>query len=175
MILTSLWLATTVVRAQSPNFELTATPSNLCVNPGVNAVALISVASVNGFAGTINLTSSIDPNVSNGPTLSPIPSSETLAAGQTVSFNLAISTNTSTPLFTYSISVSGMSGTTFHQTFVRLTVEPGCSVGGVVLPTAGLAPTGSYLVFGLLIAGLVGVVGATLAIYVTRRRPTPDL
>jgi hypothetical protein len=174
MILASLWLATTAVHAQSPDFALTGTPTNLCVNPGVNAVTQIGVQSLNGFAGTINLGSTVDPTVSNGPTLSPIPSSETLTAGQSVTFNLAISTTTSTPLYTYSIRLAGLSGATFHEIVVQLTVAAGCSVGGVVLPTAGLAPTGSYLVFGLAIAGLVGLAGATLAIRVRRQKPIPS-
>jgi hypothetical protein len=175
MVLASLMLAATVVHAQSPDFAISATPSNLCVNPGVNAVTVITIQSVDGYAGTINLASSVDPTVSNGPTLSAIASSETLAAGQSVSFNLAVTTTTSTPLYTYSITVSGLSGSTFHQTIVQLTVSAGCSVGGVVLPTAGLAPTSSYLVVGLVIAGLVGIVGATVAIYVSRRKTIPDL
>ena len=171
VILTSLVLATIVVHAQSPDFALSATPSNLCVNPGVNAAAVINLQSVDGFAGTVSLASSVDPNVNDAPPLSPIPSSETLTPGQGVSFNLAISTTTSTQLYTYSISVSGVSGATFHQTIVQLTVAAGCSVGGVVLPTAAVAPTTSFVVYGLVIAGLVGVVATTLAIYVSRRKP----
>jgi len=170
IILSSIILTTAIVHAQSPDFALNATPSNLCVNPGVDGVAVISVQSVDGFAGTVNLASNVDPSVNNGPTLSPIPSSETLAAGQSVSFNLGISTTTSTPLYPYSIRVSGLSGATFHQTTVLLTVAAGCGVGGVVLPTVGLAPVTSYIVYGLVIAGLVGIVGATLAIHVSRRK-----
>ena len=174
VILTSLMMATTVVHAQSPDFALASTPSGLCVNPGVNAVAVISVQSVNGFTGTVNLASSVDPAVGNGPTISSTPSSETLAAGQSVNFDLAISTTTSTPLYTYTITVSGLSGATFHQTTVQLTVAAGCSVGGVVLPTAGLAPTTSYIVPGLIIVGLIGAVGAALVIRMSSRKLSPN-
>jgi hypothetical protein len=173
--LASLLMATTVVHAQSPDFAITSTPSSLCVNPGVNGVAAITVQSVDGFTGTVNLASNIDPTVSNGPTLSPIPSSESLVAGQSVSFNLAISTSASTPLYTYTIQVSGLYGANFHQATVQLTVSAGCSVGGVVLPAAGLAPAGSFLVFGLIVAGLVGIVGATVAVRVSRRKLSPNL
>jgi len=174
VVLTSLLMATAVVHAQSPDFALSSTPSGLCVNPGVNAVAVISVQSVSGFTGTVNLASTVDPAVSNGPTLSSTPSSETLAAGQSVNFDLAISTTTSTPLYTYTITISGLSGATFHQTTVQLTVAAGCSVGGVVLPTAGLAPTSSYIVPGLIIVGLVGVVGATLVVRMSSRKLSPN-
>ena len=171
IVLTSLILSTTVVHAQSPDFALSSTPSNLCVNPGVNGATVISVQSVDNFAGTVNLAGSVDPNVNNGPTISQIPSSETLAAGQTVPFDLSISTSPSTPVYTYSIRISGLSGATYHETIVQVTVAAGCSVGGVVLPTAAVAPTTSFVVYGLVVAGLVGVVATTLAIYVSRRKP----
>jgi hypothetical protein len=171
VVLTSLLMAAAVVHAQSADFALSSSPSGLCVNPGVNAIAVISVQSVSGFTGTVNLASSIDPAVSNGPTLSSTPSSETLAAGQSVNFDLAITTTTSTPLYTYTITVSGISGGTFHQTTVQLTVAAGCSVGGVVLPIAGLAPKSLYIVPGLIIVGLAGVIGATLAIRMSSRKP----
>jgi len=105
--------------------------------------------------------------------LSPIPSSVTLAADQTVSFNLTITTSTSTPLYTYTITVAGLSGS-FHQATIRLTVAAGCSVGGVIVPTAGLASTTSYLAYGLVVVGLVGIGGTSLAIYVGRRKPNPE-
>jgi hypothetical protein len=140
------------------------------VNPGVNGAAVISVQSVDNFAGSVNLAGSVDPTVNNGPTISQIPSSETLAAGQTINFDLSISTSPSTPIYTYSIRISGLSGATYHETTVQVTVAAGCSVGGVVLPTATVAPTTSFVVYGLVVAGLVGIVATTLAIYVSRRK-----
>src|SRR5437660_12769349 len=173
VVLTSLILSTTAVHAQFPDFALSSTPSNLCVNPGVNGAAVISVQSVDNFAGSVNLAGSVDPTVNNGPTISQIPSSETLAAGRTVSFDLSISTSPSTPVYTYSIRISGLSGGTYHETTVQVTVAAGCSVGGVVLPTVGLAATTSYVVYGLSIAGLVVIVGAALAPRLRGREHTP--
>jgi hypothetical protein len=173
MIFATLVLATFAVHAQSPDFTLNSTPAVLCVNPGVDAVSVISVQSVGGFAGTVNLGDSIGPTMSNGPTLSAIPSSVTLAADQSTSFNLMISTTTSTPLYTYTITVSGLHGATIHQTTIQLTVAAGCSVGGTVLPSAGLAPITSYLAYGAAITGLAGILGVGLAIYVGRRKPAP--
>lgn len=170
MILASLMLATSAVHAQGPDFALSASPPVLCVNPGINAVSSISVQSVSGFVGTVNLAASVDSPI----TISPIPSSETLAAGQTISFNITIYTTTSTPLYTYYVRVSGISGATFHEAVVQLTVAAGCSVGGVVVPTAGLTPVTSYLAYGVAIAGIVGIVGATLAIYVSHRKLSPN-
>jgi hypothetical protein len=175
MILASLLLSTSVVHGQNPDFTINTTPSVLCVNPGINAVSTISLSSVGSYAGTVNLGASVNPTMSNGPTLSSIPSSETLAAGQIINFNLTISTTASTPLYTYSVALTGFDGSIFHQTAIYLTVAAGCSVGGVVVPTAGLAPMISYLAYGVAIAGVVGIVGATLAVHVSRRKPSPNL
>lgn len=162
-----------VAHAQTSEFTLNATPSNLCVNPGVDAVSLVSVQSLGGFSGTVNLGDSIGPNVANAPTLSAIPSSVTLSSGQTVSFSLTISTTTSTPNALYTVTVSGLSGATIHQATVQLTVAAGCSVGGTVLPTAGLSPVPSFFAYGVAIAGLVGIVGVGLAVYAVRRKTNP--
>ena len=168
-----LLMATTVAHAQSPDFGLASTPSNLCVNPGVNGVAQINVSSLGGFAGTVQLSSNVDPTVTNGPTLSPIPSSETLAAGQSVSFNLAISTTTSTPLYAYTITVSGLNGALYHTATLTLTVAAGCSVGGLVV-SSGLASPGSFLALGLVVSGLVGLVGVAVAVRTHGRKLIPD-
>jgi hypothetical protein len=174
VILASLVIATTVAHGQSPDFSLSSSPSNLCVNPGVNAVAAVTLGSVDGFSGTVNLGANVDPSVTNGPTLSPIPSSETLGAGQSVTFNLDLSTTTSTPLYTYSVEVSGLSGGAFHRIVVQLTVAAGCSVGGVVLPAAGLVQTHTFMVSGLIVVGLVGIAGASLAVHASPRKPTSN-
>ncbi len=174
VILASLVIATTAAHGQSPDFSLSSSPSNLCVNPGVNAVAVVTLGSVDGFSGTVNLAANVDPSVTNGPTLSPIPSSETVGAGQSVSFNLDLSTTTSTPLYSYSVQVSGLSGGTFHRIVVQLTVAAGCSVGGVIVPAAGLVQTNAFMVSGLIVVGLVGIAGASLALYASRRKLTSN-
>jgi hypothetical protein len=137
----------------------------------VDAVSVIGVQSVGTFVGTIDLSDRVDPAVTNGPTLSPIPSSETLAAGQTISFNLAVSTTTSTPLYTYTITVSGLSGGSFHQATVQLTVAAGCSVGGTALPinSSTLLSSNTGLT---ILAGAVLALGATLLIYRANNKRT---
>src|SRR5690348_682379 len=79
VILASLVMPTTAAHGQSPDFSLSSSPSALCVNPGVDAVSSVSLLSVDGFTGTVNLAASVDSPV----TISPTPSSATLAAGQT--------------------------------------------------------------------------------------------
>jgi len=142
-----------LVHAQIADFVLSSTPSNLCVNPG-------------GFAGTISLSSNVDPKIADGPSSSPIPSSETLVDGQTVNFDLAISTTTSTPTGIYYVTVSGLSGAIFHQTSVQLTVSSGCSVGGSILRLDGLPLLIPYTG----VAVLTGLVAALLTVLTMYRR-----
>lgn len=153
-----------LVHAQASDFVLSSTPSNLCVNPGVDAVSIISVQSIGGFAGTINLNDNVDPAIAGGPGSSSIPSSETLAAGQTANFNLAVSTTTSTPIGVYYVTVSGLSGASFHQTALQLTVSASCSVGGTVLPLDRLSLLSPYLGLAFLSGAIVTLI-ATLVMY----------
>ncbi len=155
-----------LVHAQIADFVLSSTPSNLCVNPGVDAVSVIGVESIGGFAATISLSSNVDPKIADGPSSSPIPSSETLVDGQTVNFDLAISTTTSTPTGIYYVTVSGLSGAIFHQTSVQLTVSSGCSVGGSILRLDGLPLLIPYTG----VAVLTGLVAALLTVLTMYRR-----
>ena len=157
-----------IANAQNADFVLTVSPSNLCVNPGVNGVSTISLQSLGGFSGTVNLGANVDPNIGDGPTLSPIPSSETLAVGQTISFDLALSTSVSTPYRVYYVTVSGFAGGILHQATVQLTVAAGCSVGGTTLPVNRLALFATYASA----AVLTGAVLAVLAILLIHRRQT---
>jgi len=170
VILASLVMATTAAHGQSPDFSLSSSPAALCVNPGVDAVSSVSLQSVDGFTGTVNLAASVDSPV----TISPIPSSATLAAGQTFAFNITMYTTSSTPLYTYYVRISGISNGLFHETTIQLTVAAGCSVGGVIVPTAGLVQTNGLMVSGLIVVGLVGIAGASLAVYASRRKHTSN-
>jgi hypothetical protein len=174
VILSSLLVSVSLVSAQNSDFAINANPQFLCVNPGIDAQSYISVSSIGGFSGTVNLGDSVSPSYSNAPTLSSIPPSETLASGQSGSFILGISTTASTALYTYTITVSGLSGATLHQTTIELTVSTGCSVGGSIVPTTH-GSTGSGLMIGVVIAGLVGVVGASLVVYVNRSKSRTKL
>jgi len=169
VILSSLLVSVSLVSAQNSDFAVSANPVTLCVNPGIDAQSVVSISSIGSFSGTVNLSDNVSPSYSNAPALSSIPSSVTLSAGQTVPITLGVSTTTSTPLYTYTITVSGLSGATLHQATIELTVSSGCSVGGVIVPTSH-GTMGSSLVIGVALAGLVGVVAAGLVVYVSRRK-----
>jgi len=172
MIIAGAFALGPVVHAQTTDFLLTSTPSNLCVNPGVDAVSVISVQSIGGFTGTINLGNKVDPTVNNGPTSSPTPSTETLEAGQTVNFDSVISTTTSTPSGIYYVTVSGLSGASFHQAIVQLTVSSSCSVGGSVLPIDLLSLLSPYISLAIL-TGTMAAITTALTMYRRRDKVKP--
>ena len=90
-------VSTTLVHAQTPDFNIAATPLDICVSPGEASTYLVTVSSRDGFQGNVTLADNVDPSPTNGPTLSPIPSSVILASGQNVTFDLIVSTVQSIP------------------------------------------------------------------------------
>ena len=165
VFLTALALAP-MARAGSSDYNFGATPMNLCVNPGVNGVSAISVTS-GTFQGTLNLAYSIDYVVANSPTLSGNPSTVTLNRGQTVSFNLTMSTNTSTPTRLYYITISDSLVT--HQITIQLNVNHSCSVGGTIVPADRLSLIAPFTNVAVYTIAIVGFAFASL-IYIGRRR-----
>jgi hypothetical protein len=170
MILTSLVLSTSLAAAQNPDFSISANPTTLCVNPGIDGSAAITISSLGGFSGTVNLGASISPNISNGPTLSAIPSTVDLSSGQTIPLNLDASTTQSTPTYVYTVTVAGLSGQTYRSASFSLAVSTDCSVGGVTFPASGLASTGSSLALGIAMIALAGVAVAGLVFYLRKSR-----
>ena len=170
LVLSSLLLAVSLANAQNSDFAIDANPLTLCVNPGINAQSSVSVSSVGGFSGTVNLSGTVSPSYANAPTLSGVPSSVDISPTAPATFTVQVATTTSTPLYTYSIVVSGLSsgGGFVHSAQIDLTVSSGCSVGGTVIP-AGHSTMGSSLVIAIAIAGAVGVVAGSL-VYTNRRK-----
>jgi len=167
VVVAALLLSVSVVAAQGRDFSIGSSPSSLCVNPGINAKTVVFVSSDGGFVGTVNLSGQTSP--ASGVALSGIPSSVSLSIGQTVTFDLNMYTTPSTSLYTYTITITGISGIIVHQATITLMVSSDCSVGGVIVSTAH-ATIGSTLLTGIAIAGLVGVVATGLAVYVSRSK-----
>jgi hypothetical protein len=167
MILMAIFVGP-LAHAQTSDFALTATPAYLCVNPGVEAQSVIGVQSMGGFAGTVNLGDSVDPPVTNAPTLSQIPASATLVSGQSIEFNLTMYTALSTPSRVYTITVQGLSGANYNYKTIQLTVSSDCSVGGTTLPANVFALIAPYMMLGAAAVAATGLVIGGLA-YRTRR------
>ena len=150
------------LRAQTPDFNIAAAPLVICVSPGEAASYLVTVSSTDGFQGNVDLVDSIDPNATNGPTLSPIPSSVSLTSDQSVTFTLTASTVQATPEKGYTITIIGGTDVTVHSATVYLTVRLACgSVGGSLVPVNNIGLLAPYAIIAATIMG-AGAGTATL-------------
>jgi hypothetical protein len=165
---TSVLASALPVHAQDPDFSISSTPTGSCINLGATTAYSITVSSLGGFQGTVQLDDSIDPNVANGPALSAIPSSVSVTPVQSATFVLTASTSQSTPNQVYAITINGLSGVTVHSVTVYLSFQPLCgAAGGTVEPVnmiGVLAP-----IAGIAIA-ILGVAAATTTLLYSRRR-----
>src|SRR5256712_1882180 len=95
---------------QPPDFTITANPSSLTINSGSSGSSTITVTSINGFSGTVSLSSS------TGSSLDV--SSLTVSSGGTATATLTITNPASSGTYT----VTGTSGTLTHSADVTVTV-----------------------------------------------------
>jgi hypothetical protein len=100
----------------APDFSIAATPSTQTVTAGGNTTYTVSTSALNGFTGSVSLGTS---GLPTGATASFSPAS---ISGSTTS-TLTISTLSSTPAATYTITITGISGSINHNTAVLLTVN----------------------------------------------------
>jgi len=98
------------------DFTLGATPASQSVVPGGTASYTVPMTALNGFSGAVNL--SICGGVPAGSTSTFTPASITGSGSST----LTITTSTATPVGTYTICSSGVSGSLTHTTSVSLMV-----------------------------------------------------
>src|SRR5438477_3771655 len=165
-LMTSL-ASTSLVHAQTPDFNIAAAPLDICVSPGESASYLVTVSSTDGFQGNVELADSIDPNATNGPTLSPIPSSVSLTSGQSVTFTLTASTVQATPEQGYTITIIGWTNVSVQSATVYLIVGPACgSVGGSLVPVNSI---GLLVPYAIIAATVVGAGAGTATLLYNRR------
>jgi len=104
----------------SPDFSLSATPASNSVKRGSNAAYTTTVTPTAGFAGTVALTATVSPVVSNGPTMSFSPQQ---VMGGSGSSQMTVKTSNNTPKGSYTITITGTSGSKQHTTTVSLTAN----------------------------------------------------
>ena len=119
----------------SPDFSLSAAPSSQTVPSGNSAMYSISVGSLNGFSGSVNLNAS---GLPTGTTASFAPATIAGSGNST----LTITTSGSTPVGPYTITITGTSGSVVHSTAPSLTVT------AAVLKSIGVTPTNSSVTVG---------------------------
>ncbi len=116
--------------APSPDFSLGATPSSQTVTAGNSTTYTVTSTPSNGFAGNVSLaaTPAIS-GVSYGFVPNPI--------GPSGSSTLTVSTTTSAAPGTYTLTLTGTSGSLVHSTTVQLVIS---STGGNPVKTFSASP-----------------------------------
>jgi hypothetical protein len=100
----------------TPDFSLSATPASQSVTQGGGASYTVTVASLNGFTGSVGL------SVSGLPSGATATFSPTSISGS-ISSAMAVNTISTTPAGTYTLTISGTDGGTLtHTTTVTLIV-----------------------------------------------------
>ena len=168
LALSVLFGSATLAHAQTADFSITASPLEVCVNPGGTGYYSTTVSSTDGFQGSVSLGDTVDPSSANSPAVN-VPSSVSLTAGQSQTFYTSASTTSSTPTGTYTITIVGESGDTLHYTTVYLAVQSLCpALGGTVAPSI---TSGLLIALATIGAGLTGLAAGTAFLFKRRSRP----
>ncbi|HEV2119188.1 MAG TPA: hypothetical protein VGS11_03630 [Candidatus Bathyarchaeia archaeon] len=105
------------------DFTITGNSTSITVSQGSSATSALTLSSVSGFSGAVNLTATVSPIVGNGPTATLNPTMVTLTSGGTASLLLTVSTSGLTPRRGYTIFALATSGTFSHSFSISLTVQ----------------------------------------------------
>lgn len=154
------------VASTTPDFQISAAAlSPATVGPGASATSTLSVAALNGFSSAVAL--SCDSAIS-GVTCNPNPASVTPSGGTDATSALTVNVASTVTPGTYSIHISGTSGTTVHSTGLLLIVAKDFSVGPAPgSPTSQTISAGQTASFSLVFSSLAlfsGTVNLSCAI-----------
>lgn len=119
----------------TPDFAISSNPSSLTVNAGGSASnSTITISSINGFSGTVDLVVSSPSALTVTLSTSSVSVSSTSPGSATLTISAASSAGG-----TYSVTVDGTSGTLAHSTTVTVTVPTVPSAPQNLAATAGNA------------------------------------
>jgi uncharacterized membrane protein len=103
------------VTAPTPDFSLNSNPSSLTIIQGSSATTTITLTAQNGFSGTASLSATAP----NGVTVTLNPSS--IGPGQSSTITITISSTLA--VGSYTVTITGVSGSNSHQTTMSITVN----------------------------------------------------
>jgi hypothetical protein len=141
----------------TPDFGVSASPASQTVTAGQSTSYTTTVVSSGGFSSAVTLAAS--PPIA-GVTYSFNPSSVTPANGSATSM-LTVSSSPSTPAGTYTLTITGTSGSISHSTTVQLMVQAPPDFAVSASPSSisiGRNQTGSYAVTATSTGGYAGTV-----------------
>src|SRR3989449_8326047 len=172
----------TVVASGPPDFIISANPSSQTVIAGNTGKSQITLTSINGFNGTVKLTTSPAPLCVSCPNWGINPSSVDLPPGGTATSTLAFYTTTGTPPTNWVVTVTGTSGSISHSVDVTFTVvssTPAPDFTIALSPSSQTVRKGSTTTFTIQVTGTNGFnntvdLTATVAT-VTRHGPAISL
>ena len=143
-------LVTVNVISTTPDFDISSNPDAVTIIAGDKATATIKVNPKYGFTDPVNLATSVP---LAGPTAS---LSAFSIIGGSGSARLTISTNSSVPAGTYSVTVQGASRSLSHSVEVTVTVKSSTTT------ILGLAPNLFYVIAGVIVAAIVAGIGVAV-------------
>lgn len=165
---------TVTVPSMTPDFSISASPDSVSIEQGSSGTTSVTLTALNGFAGTVSLSAAVHPS---GPRASLTPASVTLGSygGQAQTITLNLSADPGTPLSTsagtYTMTVTGISGSKSHTANVTLTV---------IIPS-NPTPQGASRILGFdptIFYGLIGIIVAAgasgIGVVVWKRRTSPS-
>jgi regulation of enolase protein 1 (concanavalin A-like superfamily)/uncharacterized membrane protein len=134
----------------APDFALSASPNSMSFLQGSSGASSISVAPLNGFAGSVSLSAS---GLPSGVTASFSPAS----TSTTSTLTLSASGTATTGMVT--VTITGLSGSLTRTTTVSLTVIPAPDFGFAASPNSVSVPQGSSGTSTITVTSLNGFVG----------------
>jgi len=120
----------------TPDFTMSVSPSSATLRRGQSGNFVVIIASTGGFASPVTLALSGQPTDVTG-TFSPV--SVTPPSGGSATPTLTVSVGSTAPLGSYTLTITGTSGSLSHQTTIAVTVE---TVAGV--PPVCIIATATY-------------------------------
>ncbi|HEV2352145.1 MAG TPA: hypothetical protein VG028_20115 [Terriglobia bacterium] len=140
----------TLVVTGPPDFSISATPSSRSVVAGSGTTYTTTVTALNGFSGSVAFSAS---GLPSGAGASFSPGSVTGSGSST----MTVTTSSSTPSGTYSVTITGTSNSLIHSTTVTLVVTGGFSISAA--PTSQTIKRGSTATYTVSVTGAGGFSG----------------
>ncbi|HEX9613198.1 MAG TPA: WD40 repeat domain-containing protein [Candidatus Bathyarchaeia archaeon] len=111
-------VSVTVTQPPTPDFGIAANPATLSIVRGSSGTSTINLSSINGYSGTVTLSASISPS---GPITNLNPTSIILGSNGVGSSTLSVTSGTA-PLGSYTVNVTGTSGSLFHSVILTVSI-----------------------------------------------------